>query len=301
MFLERLLKGFLLEVEIKNYTSRTIKSYKNNNLLFLNYFKTEFNLSEIEELNKNHIKKYVQYLTKRGHKPTYINSILKTIRTFLNYCMGEGYINSNPCLKVSWQKEGKVIINTFTNIEVHQMMKAYNFTNYLNARNRCILAIFFDTGVRNWELCCITNADIRPRSILIHGKGNKERVVPISPYLRKVMFRYENIKEMYLKNRIVKNDYYFISYRQKQLTDEATQRVVKIAGDKANVRKEIRVSPHTCRHYYAQAQLLNGLDCYSLSRLLGHGNLSITKRYLQSIKDEEILDLSIKSSPLMNL
>lgn len=74
-----------------------------------------------------------------------------------------------------------------------------------------------------------------------------------------------------------------------------------MAGEGVKVRKEIRCSPHTCRHYFAQAQLRNGLDVYSLSRLLGHENINITKRYLQGLKDEEVLELGVKSSPLMNL
>ena len=74
-----------------------------------------------------------------------------------------------------------------------------------------------------------------------------------------------------------------------------------IAGKIAGVRDEIRCSPHTIRHWYSQEQLRNGLDVYSLSRLLGHEDITITKRYLQSIKDEDIIDLSLKTSPLMNV
>ena len=78
-------------------------------------------------------------------------------------------------------------------------------------------------------------------------------------------------------------------------------KVVKLCGKEAMVRTEIRCSPHICRHYFAQAQLRNGLDVYSLSRLLGHEDISITKRYLQGLNDRNIVERSIKTSPLMNL
>ncbi|NLK23482.1 MAG: site-specific integrase [Clostridiales bacterium] len=110
-----------------------------------------------------------------------------------------------------------------------------------------------------------------------------------------------NIKEAYLSDDILHYDNYFLSSRNKPLTTEAVERIVKLAGEGVKVRKEIRCSPHTCRHYFAQAQLRNGLDVYSLSRLLGHENINITKRYLQGLKDEEVLELGVKSSPLMNL
>ena len=105
----------------------------------------------------------------------------------------------------------------------------------------------------------------------------------------------------YLKDNPLHYDNYFLSYRCKPLTIEAVERIIRIAGKRARVRESIRCSPHTCRHYYAQTQLRNGLDIYSLSRILGHESVNITKRYLQSIRDEQIVELSVDTSPLMNL
>ena len=219
----------------------------------------------------------------------------------MGYVADEGYINKNIALNVKWQKEEKVIIQTFNDDEVYKMLSAYNYQDYLNARNKTIMAILFDTGIRNLELCQLINADIRDSVIRIFGKGNKERYVPISPTLKKYFLKYERIKEFYFKNKIIKYDNYFLSNTGKPLTKEAVERIVKLAGEKADIRKDIRCSPHTCRHYFAQAQLKNGLDVYSLSRLLGHENINITKRYLQSLQDENIIKLSVKTSPLMNL
>ena len=115
------------------------------------------------------------------------------------------------------------------------------------------------------------------------------------------MIRYERAREEYIKDSIIKDDAYFLSYRGKRMTGEAVERIVKICGKEAKIRSEIRCSPHTCRHYFAQAQLRNGLDVYSLSRLLGHEDISITKRYLQGLEDRNIVEISVKSSPLMNL
>lgn len=126
----------------------------------------------------------------------------------------------------------------------------------------------------------------------------KERIVPISPQLKKLLIKYERVREGYLKDNILHYDNYFLSYRCKPLTVEGIERIVKICGEGI---KGIRVSPHTIRHYYAQAQLRNGLDVYSLSRLLGHSTIDITKIYLQSIQDESIIELSRKTSPLSNL
>ena len=123
-------------------------------------------------------------------------------------------------------KRGKVIINTFTSTEILKMLNAFKFTTYLNARNKMIIAFFIDTGARNSEGCTLLKQDIKERVILLRGKGNKERQVPISPLLRKYMIRYERIREFYFKDKIVKHDNYFLSNTGLPLTPETIERAV---------------------------------------------------------------------------
>jgi len=303
LLLKDLLKEFILELEIRNYSPRTLKSYKNNNLLMFTYLEKEFNVNEIEDIKSTHIKTYVKFLQRQGRKPTYINGVIKCFRAFFKYVTSEEIIENNPMLKIGWLREGKVIINSFNDDEVGRMMKVYISNDYMSIRNRCIMAILFDTGIRNLELCSIKNNDVRDMDLTIkQGKGRKDRRVALSPYTRRIILRYVRCRDSYFANRIInENTPFFLSYRFKVLTVEAIERVVKMCGKKANIRQEIRCSPHTLRHYFAQKNLKLGLDIYSLSRILGHENVSVTKRYLQSINDEEIVEMSVKTSPLMNL
>lgn len=85
------------------------------------------------------------------------------------------------------------------------------------------------------------------------------------------------------------------------LTVEAVEIVVKKCGVAAHVNEQIRCSPHTCRHIFAQMCLKKGIDIYTVSRLLEHENLSTTKRYFQSMKDDTVIDMALASSPLMKL
>jgi len=105
-----------------------------------------------------------------------------------------------------------------------------------------LIAFLVDTGARNSEGCTLLKQDIKERVILLRGKGNKERQVPINPLLRKYMIRYERIRDFYFKDRILKNYNYFLSNTGLQLTPETIERVVGIAGKIAEVRKEIRCS-----------------------------------------------------------
>lgn len=303
MRLNDVLEEFVLELEMQNYSPRTIKAYRNNNLLMFTFIENEFGITELEDIQTVHIKAYIKFLQKNRRKVSYINGIIKSFRAFFKYAVNEEYIENNPVHKVAWLRERKTLINSFTDEEVERMMKVYIGSDYLVIRNKLIMAFLFDTGIRCLELCSIKNVDVRENSLLIkNGKGNKQRTVAISPYVKKLVMRYVKCRDARFKDRIIdKSTPFFLSYRFKSLTVEGVERVVKICGQKANVRKEIRCSPHTCRHYFAQAQLRNGLDVYSLSRLLGHENISITKRYLQSIKDGDIVEMSVRTSPLMNL
>ena len=301
MLAKECLAEFRLDCTLRRLTPRTVSGYYNTNKLCLDFLEGEFGLKELQLIKPTHLKVYFQKLIQKGLKPSYINGVLKAMRAFFKYAVEEGYISDNPVLKVRWQREGKVLINTFTDEEVRRLIGAFDGKSYLSMRNKLILAVAFDTGARNSEICSIATSDIRDNVILLHGKGNKERHVPLTPYVKKLMIKYERMKDAYFFDNTLKDGRYFLSRTGRMLTKEALEHIFTQANERANVRTNIRCSPHTARHYYAQTNLKNGLDVYSLSRLLGHENINITKRYLQSMQDESIVTLAAKSSPLTNL
>ncbi|MEH7418776.1 tyrosine-type recombinase/integrase [Neobacillus drentensis] len=303
MDLNDIYKEFLYDLEIKNYSPRTIKGYKNNNKAFITYLKNEFEVAEIEDITTKHIKAYLMNLKSKGLKELYINNIQKCLRSFFRFMVDEGYIaeKRNPILSVKFMKEPKVIIKTFDDQEIKRMVNVYSTSNYLEIRNKLIIMYFVDLEIRNLELCTLTHLDIMDTVIKIHGKGNKERYLYISPLLKKFIIKYERIKHEYFKDKPIIDNNYFLSRNGKALTVGAVEIIVKNAGKKAKVRPSIRCCPHTVRHYYAQKQLRLGLDVYSLSRLLGHESTTITTRYLQSLNDENIVELAKSTSPLSNL
>lgn len=296
-------KEYLYELDIKNYSPRTIKGYKNNNKAFLNYLKNEFEIEEVDDITSKHIKSYLMNMKKKGLKELYINSVHKCMRSFFRFMVEEGYIaeKRNPILSVKFMREPKVIIKTFNDDEIKRMINVHTKMDYLNLRNRLIIMCFVDLGIRNLELCSLTHLDIMETVIKVHGKGNKERYLYISPLLKKTMIKYERVKHEYFKDKAMIDSNYFLSRNGKMLTVTAIEKIIKEVGQKAKVRDSIRCSPHTIRHYYAQKQLRLGLDVYSLSRLLGHESTVITTRYLQSLNDENIVELASSTSPLSNL
>lgn len=297
MKIKQALQEYLLEIEIRKYTQKTIRSYRNNLNLFVRYLTEEADTFDVEELTLAAVKKFSLYMVEHGKKGTYINGVLKTIKSFIQYCYDEGYGGFNTKKNFKWCKEDKPVITAFKPSQVRQMLISCNGSDYLSVRDKAILSVLFETGIRCWELCCITPADIHEDFIIINGKHHKQRVVPITPLLCKALTKYDAAKDSYFTLKPTDN-YYFLSNHGRQLTNSAVEHIIKRRGEGIS---GIRVSPHTCRHFFAQQQVKMGTDLYTISRLLGHENIGITQTYLNSLRDEDIIKIAKQKSVLMNL
>lgn len=137
MLAQECLEEFIMECDLRRLSPRTTKGYHNNTALFLNYLKKHEKITALELIRPPHIKKYMQYLIGRKLSATYINSILKCLRAFFKYAHDEGYITANPATRINWQREGKVLIETFTDEE------PLNIHNPITAEQGFIPAPFF--------------------------------------------------------------------------------------------------------------------------------------------------------------
>ncbi len=297
MLIKSAAKEYLVEIEVRKFTPKTIRSYRNNLNLFLRYCDEEAGVETMDELTLAVVRKFTLYMVEKGKKGSYINSLLKVAKAFIQYCYDEGYGGFNTRKNFKWCKQEKAVIMAFTPDDVRAMLKTCKGYGFLQLRDAAILTMLFETGIRCWELCCVKASDIHDDFIIINGKNHKQRVVPITAMLRKAMLKYDMAKENYfaLKNT---DDYYFLSFHGRQLTNCAVEHIVKRHGEGVS---GIRVSPHTCRHFYAQQQVKMGTDLYTISRLLGHENIQITQTYLNSLRDDDIIKISKQRSVLLNM
>lgn len=302
MLLEEALQEYVFDCQLRKLSERTIKSVKNNNKRLFCYLGNNYDLFELEKVKRIHIQAFVNHLSESGHKETYVNSLIKSYRGFFKYCETEEYIKESPVQKIKFQKEEISVITTFSQEEVLKMVNHYSGKRFLDLRNKLIIVMLLDSGIRNSELCDILVEDIHENAIKIHGKGKKIRYVPLTPTINKALIRYMRIRSGYIMDKYMyQTEYLFLSQKGKRLTPETVERIVKECGKECGVREELRCSPHTCRHYYAQTQLKNGCDLFTVSRLLGHSNINITKRYLNSMEVDDILEIAQKTTPLRSL
>ena len=300
MLLTDAAKEFEFNCQCRKLSDKTIRNYGKLIGYLLDYLKEQHKVLCLEDVRPMCIKAYLMMLQERGAKPQYINDQLKAFKVLFRYLYEEGYTDSILTERIKNVKQPKTIIKTFTEQEVKKMTEYYSGHTFMEVRNRLMLMTFFDTGIRVSELIDLKLSQVKDEYILIHGKGDKERVVPKSPLLNKWMFKYLNTRENFFAYRRVPENV-FLSRNGRPMTTEAIHRVIKIAGKAVGVSRDIRVSPHTCRHTFAQMQLKNGLDLYSLSRLMGHSSISITQRYLEGLRDFEVLNACKATGILMNL
>lgn len=301
MQLNELLSEYLLDIQIQNYTPKTIKGYKGNCRRFIEFMKVEYNIEKLEDITHLHIKGYIKQLHKKGRSPVYMNTILKNIRSMLAYAVDERYIQQSPMDRVTWLKEEKKVFVVPTDEEIAKMLNVYRGSKLLDIRNATIMAMFVDTGIRCNELIELTPADVIGGAVIINGKGRKQRYVPLSPLMQKQLLKYQRAREIYYKDSLYKVDKLFLSSTGKILTTEAIERVVRHTGLEVGVNPKVRVSPHTLRHYYAIKMLDNGVDVYSVARLMGHNSIKTTQRYLTATTDKQILHRTSNNTPLATL
>lgn len=287
--MEQILNIYLNDLEQQNFSIKTIKTYRNNIRILIRHL-NNIGITNIEDIAPMHIKQFIAYKRENNSSAVYINNLLKCYRPFFNFCVDMEYIEVNPMTKIKNLKVPKSIITTFNDTEAKSMMDYYKGSDFLSIRNKTIVTLLFETGIRANELCNITIRDLCSNYIIINGKGNKQRIAPISMKLLKQLNKYMRYRSREFKEP---NDYLFLSRNNNKLTVEILEIIVRDCGS-ISVRKEVRCSPHTIRHYYAQKQILNKIDIYTLSLLLGHNDTSVTQMYLRSLDKNLLVLNSIK-------
>ncbi|WP_203246308.1 tyrosine-type recombinase/integrase [Sporosarcina beigongshangi] len=301
LLLSDLIEEYIYHGQAENLTKKTIINKRQELKQLKKYLEEKRSITEIELITVHDLRAYYRQKQTKGLQPQSIVSMMKSVNAFFNWCVHEDYLTENPMKKVERPKVPKKVLEGFTAEEVVKMIGVFSYKNYLETRNKAIIAMLADCGLRSIEIRGLLSGNVRDTTILVNGKGNKERNVFISPTLKKILIRYERMKQQYFEDKIVKSDAYFLSYQGDALSHPGLYNAVKLAGERAGIEGK-RVSPHTFRHFYSVQTLNSGnIDVYSLSRLLGHSEISTTQRYLSSMTDSQLKDKAILSSPLTNL
>jgi len=258
------------ELEIRNFSKKTIKSY----MLCVEKF-LRFSESKNKQFNEDSVKDYLQILIKRLN-PSTVSSNLSAIEFFFEHILKKKIRLKHP-------KRNKPLPVILTIEEVKRLINATH-----NIKHKLILKLMYGCGLRVSELVNLKKKDFNFSESLLHirlSKGRKDRFVKIPDSIKKELESYSNFV----------NEDFFVSSRGSKLTTATIQKIVKNTAKKAGIKKKIH--PHTLRHSFATHLLEQGIDLRIIQKLLGHSNIKTTQIYL-SVSNATIKNIK---SPLDNL
>ncbi len=286
--MEKEINKFLnyLNVE-KNYSPMTLKSYTGDLHLFLEFLlerKQQGNWSQLDALA---IRAYLAKLNRQRAARKTIARRISALRSFYKYLIRENVVKTNPFAKVRTPKLEKKLPVFLEEFEVEELLALPDLSTALGLRDRAILELLYATGCRVSELVNLTKQrlDLSNQYVLLLGKGNKERLVPIGhPAIRALDNYFRDSREpLMAKYHAASHDYIFVNSRGTVLTDRSVRRILDKYITLMSLQKHI--SPHSIRHTFATHLLEHGADLRAVQELLGHASLSTTQIYTHITTD----------------
>lgn len=256
----------------KRFSNHTIVAYKNDIEQF--FEKCPYSENEINKITYKNIRGYLVDMVEDGLENSSVNRKLSSLKTFFKYLKRQGLIEINPMVKINGLKNKKRLPQF---VPENQLWDDSIFTDFedefSNLRDKLILELFYQTGIRLAELINLKEYDVSNKQIKVLGKRNKERIVPISNELLKLIDNY--IKQ---KNNLnLTSEFLIISKKNKKLTPKFVYTKVNYYLSKVtNLKKK---SPHVLRHTFATHMLNNGASLESIKKILGHTDLVATQVY----------------------
>ena len=222
--------------------------------------------------------------------------VISVLKSFFGYLQLEDFREDNPTSLLETPKIGMKLPDVLSEKEIDKMIEVIDLSKPEGQRNRAIIEVLYGCGLRVSELINLKISDLffDDGFIRVIGKGNKQRLVPISDYTIKYINLYKETIRNHLVIQTGFEDFLFLNRRGKNLTRVMIFTIVKELSIIAGVKKTI--SPHTFRHSFATHLLKNGADLRAIQLMLGHESITTTEIYTH-VDQEYIRDAIIKFHP----
>lgn len=260
----------------RNYSGNTLEAYILDINKLLKFLKDNGISPEAAKLSD--IQCFAASLHDIGISPRSQCRILSGVRAFYKYLYLDGYIKDDPTELLESPKLGDHLPEVLTTEEVDRLEQAIDLSKWEGQRNKAIIEVLFSCGLRVSELVNLKMSALYldEQFVRIMGKGNKERLVPISENAIEQL-RYWFIDRSHMNIKPGEEDYVFLNRRGAHLTRTMILIMIKRLGAEAGIQKTI--SPHTLRHSFATALLEGGADLRAIQSMLGHESIGTTEIY----------------------
>ena len=270
-----LIKNFLdyLTIE-KRYSVHTTVSYKNDLNQFNLYLSESYSGLEFYKVEMIHVRSYMVHLLEAKLAKSSVARKVSTIKSLYKFLKKEQLIFSSPVQLLETPKLDSRLPIFLKEEEVVNLFEEFKFEDsFSGKRDKMILYLFYQTGIRLSELIGLKDLDVRNGELKVLGKRNKERIIPLSNNIQPLIDQYIILKD---ELGFIKK-YFFVTDKGNKLYEKFVYR--KVNHYLSIVSSKQKKSPHILRHTFATHMLNNGADLNSIKEILGHENLSATQVY----------------------
>jgi integrase/recombinase XerC len=279
----------------KRYSAHTLTSYQTDLSDFFDYLSIQFGETSIKKITQSFIRSWLAGLKDKGLASKSINRKISSLKSFFKYHLKIGTIKISPMVNVISPKVNKRLPVFVKEADTKNLVDVLNQSteDWKSLNAKMIITIFYETGMRLSELVLLkeTQIDFSRSHIKVLGKGNKERIIPVSKNTLAAIKNYQDQKKKFFE---LSDDFLLVTNKGKKLYPKYAYLLVNhYLGQASSLDKK---SPHVLRHTFATHLMNNGADLNAVKELLGHSSLASTQVYTHNTI-EKLKDVYKKAHP----
>lgn len=259
----------------RRLSSLTVTAYEHDLIQFAQFLHKDFAVDELEKATTVMVRSYIVDLHQHGTENRSINRKLSTLRTFYKYCIREGLLEKSPMINIKALKQPKPLAKFVSEEDINKVSFP-EANDFQTMRDRLLFEMLYQTGVRQAELRGMRDADVDKAACLIkvHGKRNKERLIPLSKQMMEMIDQYKVVRDAAFET---KADRLLLNDKGEEMSPYFVYNKVHCLLEGVTTLKQ--KSPHVLRHTFATHLLDEGASLVAIQKLLGHEELATTQIY----------------------
>lgn len=259
----------------KRYSALTVSAYRRDLTQFADYLSVEYGSTNLLSVDSAMVKSYIVHLKEHGLENRSINRKISSLRSFYKYCLREGKLEKSPLAGIKALKQPKPLVKFVTEADINKVSFPET-DDFPTRRDQLLFELLYQTGMRQAELRSLRDVDVDKFGMVlkVHGKRNKERLIPLSREMVNLIGQYQSMRDATFES---KADRLLLNDKGEEMSPYYVYDKVHSMLEGVSTLKQ--KSPHVLRHTFATHLLDEGASLVAIQKLLGHQDLATTQVY----------------------